>query len=88
MEHMEIDVAKQQALDILKAQYEMASNTLKETQRRLEDQLKGDDIKMFIKTQIEKNMNDTLQQYVNLGGNPDDLTSMKKKKGDVYDGEI
>lgn len=90
MKEMEIDVAKQQALDILKAQYEMSANTLRETQKRLEDQLREDGTKMFTKTQIEsrlsaikENINDTLQQYVSLGGNPDDLTSMKKKKGGV-----
>ena len=87
METNRDELERQQALDILKAQYEMHSKTIKESERRMQDQLKEDGSKMFTKSQIESRLlplkdalDDTLQQYVQIGGNPDDLTKKTKSK--------
>lgn len=87
METNRDELERQQALDILKAQYEMHSKTIKESERRMQDQLKEDGSKMFTKSQIESRLlplkdalDDTLQQYVQIGGNPDDLTKKTKNK--------
>ena len=83
----EMDFRQQQGLDILKAQYEMNERTLMETERRLQDQLNEDGSKMYTDYQIEsrlstirEGLNDTVQQYVQAGGNPEDLTAPKKGK--------
>ena len=83
----EIDAKRQTALNTLKAQYEMNEISLKETERMLKDRLKNDGTKAYTKAQVEDKLeplrdmlNDTLQQYVNEGGNPEDLTNKKGKK--------
>lgn len=83
----EIDFRQQQALDILKSQYEMTERTLFETERRMQDQLKEDGSKMYTPAQIEgrlavlkESLDETVEQYRQNGGNPEDLTSPKKGK--------
>ena len=83
----EMDFRQQQGLDILKAQYEMNERTLMETERRLQDQLNEDGSKMYTESQIEsrlapmkEGLNDTIQQYINAGGNPNDLLNSKKSR--------
>ena len=75
----------QSALDMLKAQYEMNEASLKNTEKALKDRLKNDGSKLYTPEQLEARLvplrdmlNDTLQQYINEGGNPDDLTKKKK----------
>ncbi len=83
----EMDFRQQQGLDILKAQYEMNERTLMETERRLQDQLNEDGSKMYTESQIEsrlapmkEGLNDTIQQYINAGGDPNDLLNSKKSR--------
>lgn len=83
----EMDFRQQQALDVLKAQYEMNERTLMETERRLQDQLNEDGTKMYTESQIEsrlvpmkEGLNDTIQQYINAGGDPNDLLNSKKSR--------
>lgn len=77
----------QTALDIIKAQYEMNEETLKNTEKQLKDRLKDDGSKLYTPAQLEERLvplrsmlEDTLQQYIKEGGNPDDLTKKKTKK--------
>ena len=83
----EVDFQLQQSLDILKAQYEMNAKTLIETERRMKDQLKDDGSKMYTPAQIEgrlailrDSLNDTVEQYRQIGGDVNDLTMSKKNK--------
>lgn len=81
----QIDFKKKQALDILKSQYEMMENTIYETERKLQDQLLENGKKMYTKEQIDDRLSslrevqkDTIKQYIETGGNPDELTVKKK----------
>ena len=82
---MNENIVNQMALDTLKAQYEMNEASLKNTEKTLRDKLKNDGSKLYTPEQLEARLaplrdmlNDTLQQYINEGGNPDDLTKKKK----------
>lgn len=82
---MSENIVNQTALDTLKAQYEMNEASLKNTEKMLKDRLKNDGSKLYTPEQLEARLiplrdmlNDTLQQYINEGGNPDDLTKKKK----------
>ena len=82
---MNENIVNQMALDTLKAQYEMNEASLKNTEKMLKDRLKNDGSKLYTPEQLEARLaplrdmlNDTLQQYINEGGNPDDLTKKKK----------
>lgn len=82
-----MEAQRLQALEILKNQYEMNEETLRNTERKLKDTLKSDGTKAYTKIQLDEKLapirdmlNDTLQQYVNAGGNPDDLTKKKVTK--------
>ena len=82
---MNENIVNQSALDMLKAQYEMNEASLKNTEKALKDRLKNDGSKLYTPEQLEARLvplrdmlNDTLQQYINEGGNPEDLTKKKK----------
>lgn len=83
----EMTFEQKQALDIIKAQFEMHNNTLVETERKMRDMLKEDGSKMYSDEQIENRLNqirsvirDTVDQYVQTGGDPMDLEVKKPKK--------
>lgn len=83
----QVDYEQQQALDILKAQYEMHEKTIKDVERKLSDQLNEDGSKTYTKEQIEyrlKNLRDmqqdTVQQYIQTGGDANDLLKKKTTK--------
>lgn len=77
----------QSVLDIIKSQYEMNETTLRNTERALKDRLKNDGTKLYTPQQLEERLqplramlDDTLQQYIKEGGNPDDLIKKKGKR--------
>lgn len=85
-----MDYAQEQALKILEASYEMYEKTKKETERRMEDDLNPDGSKKYTRgaiddklRQIQDAQNDIITQYVQTGGNPDDLKKKKPKKKGV-----
>lgn len=85
-----MDYAQEQALKILEASYEMYEKTKKETERRMEDDLNPDGSKKFTRAaiddklrQIQDAQNDVITQYIQTGGNPDDLKKKKAKKRGV-----
>lgn len=82
-----MDYAQEQALKILEASYDMYEKTKKETRRRMEDDLKPDGSKKFTEgaindkiRQIQDAQDDIIAQYIQTGGNADDLTNRKPKK--------
>ena len=85
-----MDYAQEQALKILEASYEMYEKTKRETERRMEDDLNPDGSKKFTRAaiddklrQIQDAQNDVITQYIQTGGNPDDLKKKKPKKRGV-----
>ena len=85
-----MDYAQEQALKILEASYEMYEKTKKETERRMEDDLNPDGSKKFTRAaiddklrQIQDAQNDVITQYIQTGGNLDDLKKKKPKKRGV-----
>ena len=80
-----LDVEK--ALRQLKSSYDMYEKTKKETEKRMKEALLPDGIKKYtqddIKNQIELISNaqsDIVKQYLQLGGNEDELKKKTKKK--------
>ena len=84
------DYAQEQALKILEASYEMYEKTKVETERRMKDELNDDGSKRFSEgaindklRQIQDAQNDIIEQYIQTGGNPEDLKKKKPKKRGV-----
>jgi hypothetical protein len=82
-----MDYAQEQALKILEASYEMYEKTKKETERRMEDDLNPDGSKKFTRAaiddklrQIQEAQDDIIKEYIQTGGNVDDLKNRKPKK--------
>lgn len=74
-------------LSQLKTSYEMYENTKKQTEKRMKDALNADGTKKFTKQQIEDELNllteaqnDIVSQYIQHGGNEEDIKKKTKKK--------
>ena len=83
-----MDYAQQQALKILEASYEMYERTKKDVERKLKDELNDDGSKKYDEAyiadklkQIQDAQDDVIEQYRQTGGNVEDLSIKKKKKG-------
>ena len=83
----EMEYKQKQALDILKAQYDMHMQTIETTEKRMRDTLRDDGSKMYTEEQIEDKIrqirsivDDTVLQYVQTGGNEEDLYKKTKTK--------
>ena len=79
-----MDFKQKQALQILESSYDMYEKTKRETVRRMSDELNEDGSKKWSEEYINEKVqeiqyaqDDIVEQYIQTGGNPDDL---KKKK--------
>lgn len=82
-----MDYAQEQALKILESSYDMYERTKKDVERKMKDELNEDGSKRYSESaiqdklrQIQEAEDDIIQQYIQTGGNPDDLKKRKPKK--------
>lgn len=82
-----MDYAQEQALKILESSYDMYERTKKDVERKMRDELNEDGSKRYSESaiqdklrQIQEAEDDIIQQYIQTGGNPDDLKKRKPKK--------
>lgn len=82
-----MDYAQEQALKILESSYDMYERTKKDVERKMKDELNEDGSKRYSESaiqdklrQIQEAEDDVIQQYIQTGGNPDDLKKRKPKK--------
>lgn len=84
----EVDqVTIEKGLKRLKVSYEMYEKTLKETEKRLREQLNPDGTKRYTQAEIDEELKlilkaeeDVVQQYIGLGGKEEDLKKKSRKK--------
>lgn len=79
-------VNEERSLKQLKNSYDMYERTKKETEKRLKSKLNEDGTRKYSKEDIDKEINlievaekDIIDQYIALGGNPDDLKKKTRK---------
>ena len=82
-----MDYAQEQALKILESSYDMYERTKKDVEQKMKDDLNEDGSKRYSESaiqdklrQIQEAEDDIIQQYIQTGGNPDDLKKRKPKK--------
>ena len=85
-------VNEERSLKQLKNSYDMYERTKKETEKKLKAKLNEDGTRKYSKEDIEKEINlievaekDIIDQYVALGGNPDDLKKKQRKHVNIND---
>jgi hypothetical protein len=81
------ELDNEKILKQLKASYDMYEKTKKETETEMKKKLLPDGSKKYTKEDIEKQIelitnsqNDIVENYVLLGGNPEDLKKKTRKK--------
>lgn len=80
-------MASKKDLELFRSSYEMYERTKKETERKMKDSYNEDGTKKYTKEQIDEQIEliaeaqrDIVEQYKQIGGNPEDLIKGRKRK--------